>query len=74
MEDPVNDALADVKKRLRTAEQLLQQHGSSSILENVELARAIDRTRRLLRHADRGRAPTPELLHAIETVDALTAG
>ncbi len=70
----MNDALADVKKRLRTAEQLLQQHGSSSILENVELARAIDRTRRLLRHADRGRAPTPELLHAIETVDALTAG
>ncbi len=70
----MNDALADVKRRLRTAEQLLQQHGSSSILENVELARAIDRTRRLLRHADRGRAPTPELLHAIQTVDALTAG
>lgn len=70
----MNDALADVKKRLRSAEQLLQQHGTSGILENVELARAIDRTRRLLRHADRGRAPTPELLHAIETVDALTAG
>ncbi len=70
----MNDALADVKKRLRSAEQLLQQHGPSSILENVELARAIDRTRRLLRHANRGRAPTPELLHAIETVDALTAG
>ncbi len=70
----MNDALADVKKRLRSAEQLLQQHGTSSILENVELARAIDRTRRLLRHADRGRAPTPELLHAISTVDSLTAG
>lgn len=70
----MNDALADVKKRLRSAEQLLQQHGTSSILENVELARAIDRTRRLLRHADRGRAPTPELLHAIQTVDALTSG
>ena len=70
----MNDALADVKKRLRSAEQLLQQHGTSSILENVALPPAIDRPRRLLPHADRGRAPTPELLHAISTVDSLTAG
>jgi hypothetical protein len=68
----VNDAIADVKKRLRTAEQLLQKSGRTSILENVQLARAIDRTRRLLKHADRGRAPTPELLHAMHAVDVLT--
>ncbi|BDG02996.1 hypothetical protein [Anaeromyxobacter oryzae] len=68
----MNDAISDVKKRLRTAEDLLRRSGSSS--DNVRLAQAIDRTRRLLRHADRGREPTPELLHAMQAVDALTSG
>jgi hypothetical protein len=70
----VNDAIADVKKRLRTAEDLLRRSGSAGNTENVRLAQAIDRTRRLLRHADRGRNPTAELLHAMQAVDALTAG
>jgi hypothetical protein len=69
----VNDAIGDVKKRLRTAEDLLRRSGSASV-DNVKLAQAIDRTRRLLRHADRGRDPSPELLHAMQAVDALTAG
>jgi hypothetical protein len=69
----VNDDIGDVKKRLRSAEALLQRSGSAAG-ENVRLAQAIDRTRRLLRHADRGRAPSAELLHAMQQVDALTAG
>jgi hypothetical protein len=70
----VNDDLADMKRRLRRAEELLLRNGSSSIIANVKLAQAISRMRRLIRHADRGRAPSTELLHAMQAVDALTAG
>ncbi|WP_242393932.1 hypothetical protein [Anaeromyxobacter oryzisoli] len=69
----MNGDIGDLKKRLRDAEALLQRSGSASI-ENLPLAQAIDRTRRLLKHASRGHAPSAELMHAMERVDALTAG
>jgi len=65
----VNDDFAELKLRLRKAEDLLQQGGG---VEQVALAQAISRTRRLVRDADRSRAPTPQLRDAISAVEALT--
>ncbi len=70
----MNEELAEMKRRLRGAEDLLLRNGSSSIIANVKLAQAISRMRRLIRHADRGRAPSAELLQAMQAVDALVAG
>jgi len=65
----VNDDFAELKLRLRKAEDLLQQGAG---VEQVALAQAISRTRRLVRDADRSRAPTAQLRDAISAVEALT--
>jgi hypothetical protein len=68
----VNDELGDMKARLRNAEQLLAREGGAG--NHVALAQAISRTRRLLRHADRGLAPGTDLRRSMTEVDMLAAG
>jgi hypothetical protein len=70
----VNDELAEMKARLRRAEEFLWRDGGSGILDRVELAQAISRARRLVRHADRGRAPNPELRLTMDQVAMLAGG
>ncbi len=67
----MNNELGDMKARLRGAERLLMNEGSAGVLDRVALAQAISRTRRLLRHADRARAPDPALSRSMVEVESL---
>jgi hypothetical protein len=68
----VNDEMRELKGRLRQVETVLTERGSGGT-ERVVLAQAVSRARRLLKHADRTRAPSSELRASVEEAEGLAA-
>jgi len=69
----VNDDLAQLKARLRTIEESLSRNGRSGSSEQIVLAQAVDRARRLLRHEDRTRPPSEAFRASVEQAEHAAA-
>jgi hypothetical protein len=63
----VNETFRELKARIRDLEAFLDHRGSAS----AELAQAVSRVRRAVRHGDRSREPTAELRGLLERAEAL---
>jgi hypothetical protein len=63
----MNDAYRDLKQRLRRLDAILDERG----LSDVEFAQAVSRVRRVERHGDRSREPSPELRVLLERAEAM---
>lgn len=62
----MNDTFRDLKARIRRLDEQLTASGG-----NVDLAQALSQARRVLKHGDRSREPSPELEALVQRAEAL---
>jgi len=67
----MNEAIGELKTRLRKMRAMLSEEGGVRILDNLDFAQAVSRADRLMRSADRTRDPTSELRTSIEQAEML---
>jgi hypothetical protein len=65
----VNDELGELKARLRKMEESLAHGGDGGMAERIDLAQAVSRARRLLRHEDRTRPPSTAFRASVEQAE-----
>ncbi len=65
----MNDGFRDLKARVRRLDELVASGPGAS----VDLAQAVSRVRRALRHGDRSREPTAELEDLVRRAEALVS-
>jgi hypothetical protein len=63
----MNDTFREVKDRIRKLDEVLVKGGSS----NLELAQALSRVRRLVKHGDRSREPSSEIKVSLDRAEAI---
>lgn len=66
----MNDTFRELKERIRRLEEVLSSRG----LADVELAQAVSRLRRAVRHGDRSREPSVELRTLLAKAETLARG
>jgi len=66
----VNDDFRELKARIRKLDALLRQGGTS----HLPFAQAVSAVQRAVRHGDRTRPPTAELVSLLEKAEALSHG
>jgi hypothetical protein len=67
----MNEAIGELKARLRKMRAMLSEEGGVRILDNMDFAQAVSRADRLMRTADRSRDPSPELRASVERAEIL---
>lgn len=67
----MNEAIGELKARLRKMRAMLLPEGGVRILDNTDFAQAVSRADRLMRTADRSRDPSPELRASVERAEVL---
>lgn len=67
----MNEAIGELKARLRKMRAMLSPEGGVRILDNTDFAQAVSRADRLMRTADRSRNPSPELRASVERAEVL---
>lgn len=63
----MNDTFRELKERIRRLEAYLAHEGH----DNTDLAQAVSRVRRAVRHGDRSREPNAELRSLLERAESL---
>lgn len=67
----MNEAIGELKARLRKMRARLSEEGGVRILDNMDFAQAVSRADRLMRSADRSRDPSPELRASVDRAEIL---
>ncbi len=62
----MNEAFKNLKERMRRLDALLESRGAS---EDVSFAQALSSLHRAVKHGDRSREPTAELVALLERVE-----
>lgn len=67
----MNDSFGELKARYRNLSTLISKEAGTRILDHLDFARAMSDVHRLLRKADRTRAPNAQLRASMERAEAL---